>query len=265
MKQTKMRVSGLRVVSVLVLNVFFLSILTIPVFMTTAMAAAGAGAAGASGGTGTAAGIGTGTIVAGGAIAAAAALVIVTSGGTGDAVAPAKTPAQTGADLAKTNPTAASTVSNAMGTLDSTALSALGTTNVALGADGQMKLAQAAGSLTPAQFANFNTVANAMGLVAGSAQYIALQNLYASYTPAQLQALQSIYGAALVNGQFNQATMNAISAVIAQAGSGTPEQQAQHLRDAIEAILTARHPGSTVIVTVSHLGNNVWTTSYHVR
>ena len=261
MKSSNSRVSPFGTASLVVMAVFFINILAIPAFTTKGVAAEGAGAAGAAAGGGTAAGITTGTIAAGVAVAAAAALAIATSGGSDMAVATAPSAASAaGTALATTNPAAASTVANALSSLNTTALSTLATANTALGTAGQTSLATAASTMNAAQFTNYLATGGGGAYTVGSAQYNALQSLYSSYTPTQLAALQAIYAA----GATNTATMSAISSVITNAGAGTPEQQAENLRQAILAMLTARHPGANVIVTTVHHGNSVYSTVSHV-
>jgi hypothetical protein len=247
-----------------VLAVFFINVLAIPVLTTRGMAAAeGAGAAGAAAGGATAAGLTTGTIAVGVTVAAVAALAIATGGGSDTAVAAQSASSQAGASLATTNPAAASTTAATLGTLNSTNLAALSTASTALGTTGQSTLASNASTMTSGQFATYLQTGG--GYTAGSPQYNALTGIYSSYTPAQLQALQSMYASAVSGGTVNAATLAGISEVIADTTVGTPAQQAQNLADAITAILTARHPGAAVIVTTVHHGNNVYTTSSHVR
>lgn len=264
------KVGILRTTSLLVLFVFSISIFAVPLLTTKAIAAeeaaaaaAGAGAAGASGGGRTAAGIRAGTIAVGVVIAAAVGVALASSGGENHTYAVAATPSTAGTDLAKTNPAASSATAAALGTLDSTDLAALATASTALGTTGQATLATNAKTMTAAQFAAY--LQGGGGYAAGTPQYTALRGLYSSFTPAQLLSLQTMYAAAVVGGVVDAATLAGIATVISTTATGTPAQQAENLRQAILAILTARHPGATITVTVSHLGNNVYTTTSHVR
>ncbi len=255
MKQNpnKMKAGMLRILTLWVLPVFFINMLAIPVLTTRGMAAAaGAGAAGASGGAATDSGLTTDTIAASVVITAVAAIVLISGGGEDQVAAAVPLPNDW-----------ASKTADALRTLDTTQLGQLATANAALGNAGQTTLASNASSMTPAQFAAY--LAGGGGYAVESPQYTALTGIYSSYTPAQLQALQNMYASAVEGGTVNQGTLKAIADVISTTASGTPAQQAENLRLAILAILTARHPGATIIVTVTHLGNNVYTTSSHVR
>lgn len=245
---------------------FLINVLSIPCLAEKAMAAPGDSAAAAAAGQGdgkiASDNMMGGTIAAGAVIGAAIVLAIITRGGDDRVVAPTATPsAQAGTALATTNPAAASQAATSLAQLDTTDLSNLAAANTALGTAGQGAMAQAAAAGTLGAY-----LSSGGGFAVGSPQYVALQNLSASLTPAQLTAIQSMYAAAAPGGTVNTATLAGIVQVVSAGTSGsTPAQDAQNFAEALAAILTARHPGSTVTVTVTHLGGNVFTTAFHVR
>jgi len=102
------------------------------------------------------------------------------------------------------------------------------------------------------------------GLSAANLDKVQLAFQNASAT--EITAIQTLLGGSVKLGAVDAATLNAIIGLVNSIGNaGTPQDIANAQAAALNTLLTAQHPGATVIVTTTHHGNNIWTTVAHVH
>lgn len=217
-----------------------------------------------------------------------AAMAVAASGGSDATIVSAPSAAEAASAaataLANADPVVASATASALSTLSTEALGKLAAASSALGAAGQESLALAASKLG-ANFSDVDKVISYMetgivplsdgarypsailpaNLTLTDTQKEALRAMYLACTPAQLNALQDMYKSTVsADGQVDTTKLTLIASVVEKSAAGTPAEQAENMRQALLAILTARHPGANVVVTTVHHGNSVYSTVTHV-
>lgn len=230
----------LLVVILLLINVLALPSLTGKALAADAEAAAAAGSAGKEAGLSTLSGVQAGTIAAGAAVAALVTMAIVSSGGTGDAVA-----------VAPLTPT------ESLQTLDPATKEAVLAALQALGVNETQALNTALQGNTPAQNATLLNDAKTLSLGDFVAKYPSFMQ---SLTPAQRTLVKNMLASIT-----DPTVLTKVSDAIKTFATGTDQEIAENLAKALQTMLTAKHVGYTVTVTAFHQGNNVWTTVTHIK
>lgn len=113
---------------------------------------------------------------------------------------------------------------------------------------------------------NIVTAGSLLSTVAASTTvFSATQSLFTQLnTAGEIAAVKNLFGATVTNGVVNTTTLANVVTAIYVSPTMTAQQIAE--QDAVnqQIILTAKHPGYTVIVTAVQHGT-IWTTSVHMK